>query len=1094
MRRSVMLLWLLLTTVGINAAELAPGIKLEPKGTIVAAGIRMMVLHFSTNWKMLSQSAHIKQDTQKQEGDTTIVDGVFEIPGGVLAINERISPAKTANAEAGCAITYTLKSDPRVHTEQAAVTLTLPVADYSSTTMEIDGKSFTLPVEFDKFHLDIPGKMNHLVLPTAKGNLIIQGHDLRVVIQDDRKYGTESFSFRILMDFPADKQLAQSTLTFHIFVIPNQTNAFNLRPVANASFHDDVKEDQKGGWTDQGDNDLRMFPYGQANFVGLEFPIISPSENEGKSCIILGNQQLSHYPKEITMPAPEFSGAPAHLYLLHAAAWIPPKGELVGTVVAEYQDGTHSSHELKSMIDIGNWWGPVKLEQAAVAWKGENPYSEVGLYVTRLPLQGKPLKNVQLVSGGKAVWMVIGMSMSRFPIPLPKEVPCTITAGREWSPFIPESEIIPGSIMDFSELTEVPAGKHGKVIVRDGNFVFSELPGKRVRFVGANLCFSANFLEKEDADRLAQLWRQMGYNSVRLHHYDQMLCKKGTGIAINPEMQDKLDYLFAAMKNAGQYITIDLYTIRSFSIGEIAGVNTPIGMEIKALLPIHPGAFDAWGKMALQLLNHVNPYTGMSWKDDPALFSICPVNEDSIFITWDKYPEIKKLYLERFEAWLSSRKLSPESPSAKDALLAQFLIETKIEFGRKLAEFFRQHGVHSLLTGCNFLNCQNQALMRSDFDFVDNHQYWDHPAFLQKAWALPHAYHQRSAIRAFAETPRSMMPTRIYGKPFTVTEYNFTPPNRYRAEAGAVMGAYAALQDWDGLYRFAWSHNDMNIISHRALNGFDAATDPVSLLTEKQIVLLFRRGDVSPATKRFAYALTSEEAANMGTCWENGGFPAWFSRLGLQQQIGSQIVSQAKPILDTFDGVTSTNSIQGKMLGENVYIGRNEVESQINGMTLTSGTGQIGLATEKGILKVNTPKTAILVVPDGASASTEGLRVESVTSFCSVSASAMDDKPLTHSGKILLFHITNVLNSDMRFSGEDMTVLEDWGKLPLLVKNGSAQIFLKTIIPDLKVWAITLSGKRMIEIPSEHKNGELIFSAKIANNASAPVMAYEISR
>ena len=126
---------------------------------------------------------------------------------------------------------------------------------------------------------------------------------------------------------------------------------------------------------------------------------------------------------------------------------------------------------------------------------------------------------------------------------------------------------------------------------------------------------------------------------------------------------------------------------------------------------------------------------------------------------------------------------------------------------RVLSGFVRDElGYKGLITEINFQ--QNAAIseIRDSLAFVDNHNYWDHPNSLPgHAWSFPFLHNQTSALRTASWAARMLMPSRIFGKPFTVTEINFVYPNRHRAESGPILGAYAALQDWDGLYRFAWA-------------------------------------------------------------------------------------------------------------------------------------------------------------------------------------------------------------------------------------------------------------------------------------------------
>jgi hypothetical protein len=157
-----------------------------------------------------------------------------------------------------------------------------------------------------------------------------------------------------------------------------------------------------------------------------------------------------------------------------------------------------------------------------------------------------------------------------------REEPITLRAGGDWVPLDWKLDIAPGSALDFSFLATanaggggtgaanrrqpggnsapVPAGTYGRVIVRpDGHFGFEKSPVNRpARFYGVNLCFSANYLDKPLADRLADRLLRTGYNTVRIHHFEGELIDPNApnSYTLRPDSLDKLDYLIAALKSA----------------------------------------------------------------------------------------------------------------------------------------------------------------------------------------------------------------------------------------------------------------------------------------------------------------------------------------------------------------------------------------------------------------------------------------------------------------------------------------------------------------------------------------------------------------
>ena len=61
------------------------------------------------------------------------------------------------------------------------------------------------------------------------------------------------------------------------------------------------------------------------------------------------------------------------------------------------------------------------------------------------------------------------------------------------------------------------AGEGPVLSVRDGRFMKGDEP---YRFMGTNICFSANFCDHEKAERLAASLARFGLRVVRLHHMD----------------------------------------------------------------------------------------------------------------------------------------------------------------------------------------------------------------------------------------------------------------------------------------------------------------------------------------------------------------------------------------------------------------------------------------------------------------------------------------------------------------------------------------------------------------------------------------------
>ncbi|EIQ01360.1 Cellulase (glycosyl hydrolase family 5) [Opitutaceae bacterium TAV1] len=1120
-----------------------PGVKIAPSGDLTVAGIRTGVTLIDTKWGQSRQETLVAQNGYPRAHDKTrawVNRGTLALkthPDIPLRFLQRISPvAQDPQAMRLEWEVVPASPDASAPLREAAWQLFLPVKRYDGRQLRIDDTTLTLSADdTGQPFPNLRSAERTLAIPVDdNASLVITGK-FGITLQDMRRWGTPAWVVRIRFlqrnntGTQEQPTLARAALEVRLRYQPHRSTVLDLRPVANRAFVDEVAGDNRGGWTDQGsEQDLRALKPGLLDTSGIAFDIIDPASNNNKAALVLGRIGQPELPRSatLTLPAaPSASGAspsdpPRNLYLLHAAAWLPIESEPVGTVAIRNTDGTTTRRDILANRDIADWWSPSTRPNAIPAWTADNTQATVALYLTRLPLDpAKTPAAITFETTGDSMWMIAAASTSPDDIPVTgTRVPLAIQAGKDWAPYHHTLEIRSGSVFDFSPhvLAGAPAGKNGPLIATpDGHFAFEQKPGRPVRFWGVNLCFSANFLENDEADRLADRLARSGYNTVRLHHYDRDITLPGQNSwDIDPAKLDRLDYLFAALKKRGIYINIDLYSARYFSEAELRsfGLDTTLRpnahrRNFKALFPITPAMFESWKKFAQNLLLHKNAYTGLTWAEDPALIGICPLNEDNL-VTNLTTP----LAISRYEAAYAAAHPDSPDPAQDPAAWNRFLYEAQISSDARIFDFLRNTlKTRALLTGANYRGYQGLSYVREHYDYVDNHTYWDHPNFPRAAWSPPYSFSQRNATRLAARVPRTTMPTRIPGKPFVITEFNYCRPNATRAEGSVLMPAYASLQDWDALYNFQYAHDRDTALHGAVENYFAIAADPVGLIGDRVGALLFLRRDIAPATRTIVYATAPDEAfAKMTT-----PFPESFSQLGLVTRIGSFPGAPADLLGKTFPGelnlaalVTGSATLAGSAPRAPVrtwtadnQLAANLVNAGIlpsgsisdDGRSYTSETGQIELSTLPGTLKVVTPRGEHFIAAPSARLSGDRVTIRNGDVPATLSIVAVDDAPLATTRRILVTHLTNSLPAGARFEHTDQKLLLGWGKGPHLVQRGSTELALRLPSGDWRAWAVDASGERVREVKLQHKNNQFVLIADTVTDEGTQ-LAYELTR
>lgn len=676
-----------------------------------------------------------------------------------------------------------------------------------------------------------------------------------------------------------------------------------------------------------------------------------------------------------------------------------------------------------------------------------------------------------------------------------------VERGANWIPIDDTTAIVPGSAIDFSTQPwlDAPAGKYGWVKAVGDHFEFEGKPGEPQRFYGVNLCFDANYMTAEEAEECVSRIARIGYNSIRIHHYEQALCKGSEdGSTINPEQMAKLDNLLNACIKHGVYLTTDVFVSRAptwKSLGEDKP-GSPNISEYKDMCLFNDKAYESLCGFARQLLGHVNPATGRRWAEEPALGWIAFINEGNpgnygfgIY----RRPEA----LAKWKAWLAEKKKADPrfadvtegfdnncwlDDNRQTIAFTLFLADLGADFDKRFGAFLREElGCKALFTNMScWFNPLVYQLNRTKYDYIDDHFYVDHPEFIVNDWSLPSKCGNANPVRTPTVGFQHVANHRLLDKPFTITEYNFCAPSAWRGVGGIMLGAEAALQDYDGVWRFDWGTGVE--FDWRPLAYFDACRDPLTRATERAALCLYMRRDMKPLKKTFA--LLAEPSKIRGDLARGPRFDVkdtlWF---GWYSKFGSFVGDEEPAFADWVGRYPEVSEAKDDYF-----------QAIVDKNGLTPGDGQMILDREKGVFGVVTPRTCGFST-EGGKASAGPLSADVSLAAAAVWASSLDDQPIATSKHLLVSHVTDVQDHGITFADDTRKVLLKWGWIPHVMERGKAEIALR-LNGDATpvVHALKSDGSRWGQIPSEFKDGVLTFTADTAHKFDSATFMYEIVR
>ncbi len=435
------------------------------------------------------------------------------------------------------------------------------------------------------------------------------------------------------------------------------------------------------------------------------------------------------------------------------------------------------------------------------------------------------------------------------------------------------------SLHDFSDLVPAPAGQKGFLTTKGDHFYWAD--GSRARFWGINVANTS--LQESDADitAIVKNFRAAGFNLLRLHHFDER------GGIIDLDAPDsrrfkadrlkKLDFWIAKARENGLYVYLDLLDYRKFKVGDGVVNADAIGRSAKPYAIFDPRLIELQQEYAYKLLReHVNPYTGLAYADDPAIVMLEIYDENGLFMRrglWRSMPapyaaNFKKLWnmwLQKQYASTGALRAAWADNSGKSALFeaeklengtvevpamtwtpnqvpvadrpysalarrsdgARFAADLHRRYFRQMKGFLRGElkvKIPLCATG-RYDDLPDLSSQAAELDFVGCNFYYDHPYWGQGTpnWKLPSYFHNRNPLSDVDDTSMAAATglARVKGKPFVVREWNYCWPNKNRAAGMLEAAAYAAFHDIDAMILFVYETNPTARVSY-----FNVRSDP----------------------------------------------------------------------------------------------------------------------------------------------------------------------------------------------------------------------------------------------------------------------------
>ncbi|MGD2174096.1 MAG: hypothetical protein PVJ27_01735, partial [Candidatus Brocadiaceae bacterium] len=605
----------------------------------------------------------------------------------------------------------------------------------------------------------------------------------------------------------------------------------------------------------------------------------------------------------------------------------------------------------------------------------------------------------------------------------------------------------------------IPAGSHGFVTAEDGRFVFED--GTPVRFWGLNVTAGAALGSPERAEQLAERLARLGVNVVRLHHLDSWANPiidydhpDGTTQHLDPESVRALDKTIYELKMHGIYVIPDPWVQRCFK--EADGVKDYGSLGKRGNFNLHPYIYFDERMQELirrqweQVWTHVNEFTGVAYKDEPAIVMTEVINEGLLIgldgVTQDYY---RRELLDVYREWAEENDGLP--PGEADLFRVnysqnnlRFFTYLHRKFYGESHDFLRSIGVRIPINATNWAHWTWVMLTQTGLDFMDCHHYYGGNQIgpghgLGGLWlnhppGLPGTPFGK--IAGFA----------VPGKPVASSECGNNPPKTYRAAYQVGLAAVASLQDWDSFTGYAYSQSGR---PRDTLSAFEWESDPASIASVAAGALIFRRRDVRPAEKTVVLRIPEEYSWTLH--WKNGGERQYWNTPGFNCAIEEHKVL-----------VTAPDESPEKFDPALVMTPEESFQYNHPHTELASDTGELWRDWQLGVGTIDTPRTQVAygnLGESGRTWSTADCAFDISTPFAVAFLSSLTEENLADSDRLLLIAVARAENTGMAFNMAGTSIVQK-GRAPIIAEPVVGTVEFNTSRDNLTLYPLRVDGSR----------------------------------